>query len=62
MLFLLPDSSRPAVKEFSSEWPSRCEIVRTSSNPDYFHVMVNGQRYEVWLNKDRMSRERDTGL
>lgn len=32
------------------------EIVRTSSNADYYHVMVNGRRYEVSLNGDNMSR------
>lgn len=31
------------------------EIVRTSSNPTYFHVEVNGTRYEVDLHNDRMS-------
>jgi hypothetical protein len=30
------------------------EIVRTSSNPDYFHVEVDGIRYEVSLNQDNM--------
>ena len=35
------------------------EIVRTSSNPTYFHVMVDGQRYEVDLHQDRMSREEE---
>lgn len=34
------------------------EIVRTSSNPDYFHVEVDGRRYEVSLNGDRMSSSR----
>ncbi len=32
------------------------EIVRTSSNPDYYHVMVDERRYEVSLNCDRMSK------
>lgn len=31
------------------------EIVRTSSNPTYFHVEVNGRRYEVDLREDNMS-------
>jgi hypothetical protein len=35
------------------------EIVRTSSNPAYFHVMVNDTRYEVWLDQDRMSRNKE---
>lgn len=35
------------------------EIVRTSSNPDYYHVMVQGERYEVSLNGDHMSRDVD---
>lgn len=35
------------------------EIVRTSSNADYYHVMVNGTRYEVFLNQDRMWKERE---
>lgn len=35
------------------------EIIRTSSNPDYYHVWVDGRRYEVSLNQDRMSRNRD---
>lgn len=37
------------------------EIVRTSSNADYYHVMSGGVRYEVSLNRDRMSREKDLG-
>lgn len=37
----------------------RGEIIRTSSNPDYFHVEVGGLRYEVSLNGDRMSKRRD---
>lgn len=32
------------------------EIIRTSSNPSYFHVWCNGQRYEVDLHQDNMSR------
>ncbi len=35
------------------------EIVRTSSNPTYFHIMADGQRYEVDMHEDRMSKERD---
>jgi hypothetical protein len=35
------------------------EIVRTSSNPSYFHIWANGQRYEVDLNQDRMSKEKE---
>lgn len=31
------------------------EIVRTSSNPAYFHVEVDGTRYEVDLHRDHMS-------
>lgn len=31
------------------------EIVRTSSNCDYYHVEVDGERYEVSLNQDNMS-------
>jgi hypothetical protein len=34
------------------------EIIRTSSNPDYFHVEVDGHRYEVSLNDDHMSSRR----
>lgn len=34
------------------------EIVRTSSNPTYFHVMVDGQRYEVDLHADNVSRDK----
>lgn len=30
------------------------EIVRTSSNPAYFHVEVDGVRYEVDKNADNM--------
>lgn len=30
------------------------KIVRTSSNPAYFHVEVDGVRYEVDLNRDSM--------
>lgn len=30
-------------------------IVRTSSNPTYFHVAVDGVRYEVDLHADNMS-------
>lgn len=30
------------------------EIVRTSSNPCYFHVEVDGVRYEVDLHADNM--------
>lgn len=39
------------------------EIVRTSSNPTYFHVMVadfdgrSRKRYEVDLHQDNMSKE-----
>lgn len=32
----------------------RGEIVRTSSNPDYFHVEVDGRRYEVSCRDDNM--------
>lgn len=32
-------------------------IVRTSSNPTYFHVEVNGRRYEVDLHDDDMKME-----
>lgn len=35
------------------------EIIRTSSNPTYFHVLSNGQRYEVDLHGDRMSRYKE---
>lgn len=35
------------------------EIIRTSSNPTYFHVWCNGQRYEVDLHNDCMSKDRD---
>lgn len=35
------------------------EIVRTSSNPTYFHVEVDGERHEVDLHQDRMSYERE---
>lgn len=35
------------------------EIVRTSSNPTYFHVEVSGRRYEVDLHSDRMSKRRE---
>jgi hypothetical protein len=35
------------------------EIVRTSSNPTYFHVEVDGTRYEVDLHNDRMSQHRE---
>lgn len=35
------------------------EIVRTSSNPSYFHVWVDGKRYEVDSNQDRMSQRRE---
>jgi hypothetical protein len=35
------------------------EIVRTSSNAAYFHIWCNGQRYEVDLHQDRMSKERE---
>lgn len=31
------------------------EIVRTSSNPAYFHVEANGTTYEVDLHRDNMS-------
>jgi hypothetical protein len=34
----------------------RGEIVRTSSNPTYFHVWCNGKRYEVDLHQDNMSK------
>jgi hypothetical protein len=37
----------------------RGEIVRTSSNPTYFHVEVDGERHEVDLHADRMSYERE---
>lgn len=30
------------------------EIVRTSSNPGYFHVEVDGHRYEVFSHSDNM--------
>jgi hypothetical protein len=32
----------------------RGEIVRVSSNPSYYHVEVNGRRYEVWQPQDNM--------
>jgi hypothetical protein len=32
----------------------RGEIVRVSSNPTYFHVEVDGRRYEVDLRADNM--------
>ncbi len=35
----------------------RGEIVRTSSNPGYFHVWSGGARYEVDINEDNMSRD-----
>lgn len=35
------------------------EIIRTSSNPSYFHVWVDGQRFEVDLQSDRMSEDRE---
>lgn len=34
----------------------RGEIVRVSSNPDYFHVEVRGHRYEVSLRRDNMEQ------
>jgi hypothetical protein len=34
----------------------RGEIVRVSSNPCYFHVEVNGTRYEVWSQHDNMEQ------
>lgn len=34
------------------------EIIRTSSNPTYFHIWCDGQRYEVDMHQDHMSRER----
>lgn len=34
----------------------RGEIVRTSSNPTYFHVEVDGVRYEVDKNEDNMEQ------
>lgn len=32
------------------------EIVRTSSNPAYYHVEVNGIVYEVWSTTDNMTQ------
>jgi hypothetical protein len=32
------------------------EIVRTSSNPDYIHVEVNGTRYEVFFSRDNVQQ------
>lgn len=32
----------------------RGEIVRTSSNPGYYHVEVDGQRYEVFTATDNV--------
>ena len=37
------------------------EIVRTSSNGDYYHVLVDNDRYEVSLNRDNMGKTRDGG-
>lgn len=34
----------------------RGEIVRTSSNPTYFHVDVDGCRYEVDMHVDNMEQ------
>ena len=43
--------------EFDGPYGERLtgEIVRTSSNPCYFHVEVCGHRYEVDLHQDNMS-------
>jgi hypothetical protein len=35
------------------------EIVRTSSNPAYFHVEAGGERYEVDMHRDRMSYQEE---
>ena len=42
--------------EFDGPYGTRMrgEIVRSSSNPDYYHVQVDGVRYEVSLNGDNM--------
>lgn len=39
----------------------RGEVVRTSSNPDYYHVESGGHRFEVSLNRDKMSTVKDWG-
>ena len=46
------------IVEFDGPYGERLrgEIVRVSSNPDYFHVEVRGQRYEVSLNNDNMNQ------
>lgn len=35
------------------------KIVRTSSNPTYFHIEVDGERYEADLYQDDMKMEDD---
>ena len=46
------------IVEFDSPWGERLrgEIVRTSSNPCYFHVEVDGVRYEVDSQSDNMEQ------
>lgn len=34
----------------------RGEIVRVSSNPDYLHVEVDGERYEVFHSADNVDQ------
>ncbi|MHC2481596.1 hypothetical protein [Rhizobium leguminosarum] len=45
-----------SIVEFNDPYGERLRgrIVRTSSNPTYFHVEVRGRRYEVDLHEDNM--------